>query len=121
MIWISISIIILFILITGLKVSNSVVNDNKKNLDNLIKSKGFLTEDFRSHNNSCAVVVDKENEELNVFYSVGQDILKNHTYKHTSCKFSDIIESEVVIDTHTITKTARGGQILGAAVGVEYY
>lgn len=91
---------------------------NKNNLSKIMEESGAEGIEFRSHNNSCAAILDKESEKLHVFYSEFQSPSNNHhTYRHFSCNFSDIIESEVIVDNNTITKTARGSQIGGAVVG----
>lgn len=91
---------------------------NKENLNKIIDESGAQGIVFRAFNNSSAAILDKENEKLHVFYSTYQEpIGKIHTYEHFHCNFADIIESEVIVDNQTITKTARGSQLGGALVG----
>ena len=94
---------------------------NKEKLDKLINEKQLKGTVFKSHNASCAAVLDKQKEELHIFYPVYQNKSnKQYNYRHYSCKFSDIIESEVVIDNQTITKSSKlamaGGAVLGGVL-----
>lgn len=115
---------IIFIVIIILMMSSKTYKEiskadsiNRKNLNEMVKNLNVRGERFRSHNNSCEVLMDKEKRKLHVIYSEEQTATNIHKYKHVSCDFDDIIESEVIIDNHTITKTARGSQIGGAVVG----
>lgn len=90
---------------------------NKKEMERIleeINSDGIL---FRSFNNSCSAILNKDNNELCVIYSTQQDEHGVHTYDQRLIKFSDILSSEVIIDSHTVTSTSRGSQLTSAAAG----
>lgn len=89
---------------------------NKRRLANLINSTGAEGIRFMSHNYSGGAILSEKEEKLYIFYSNG-GVNEERSYGSFTCDFADIIESEVVVDSHTITKTARGSQIVGAAVG----
>lgn len=94
----------------------SAKNNNKRNLANLMNGTGAEGIRFMSHNYSSGAILSEEEEKLYIFYSTG-DVDDERSYRSFACDLEDIIESEVVMDSHTITKTARGSQIGGAAVG----
>lgn len=89
---------------------------NKQNLANLMNNSEAEGIRFMSHNYSGGAILSEEEEKLYIFYSTG-GMDDERSYGSFACDLGDIIESEVVVDSHTITKTARGSQIGGAAVG----
>lgn len=115
-------IIILLIVfpIVGIILVNSHIEKtneiNKGDMDvylNLIKDPEhiFIDKEYRS-----AVALDEKNKRI---LHIKTDSMSGstRTYKKEWINFDDIIESEVVIDDETVTKTARGSQIGGAVVG----
>ncbi len=63
--------------------------------------------------NSNLYVVDEANKKMKFFYS--NNAFENFVYSVSEeYDFRDILESEVLIDGETISKTSRGSQIGGA-------
>lgn len=118
---------ITFLFIMMVMFGDEVVNDinaykiNGEKLDKLIKEKQLSGTIFKSHNGTCAAVLDKSKKELHVFYPVYQN-KTNHqiNFGHSSCRFDEILESEVVIDSQTVTKSSKlamaGGAVLGGVL-----
>jgi hypothetical protein len=90
------------------KINEQIIRQNKLNeliKNNVIyKSKSYINKDFKK-----AIILDETNNKMHLI-----DINNNTCLNY---KFSDLIESEVIIDNHAITSTVRGKQILGSAVG----
>src|SRR5690625_2106720 len=118
--WIVIGVIVVIILIIPeekLKTEKEKAKfTNKRRLANLMNNSEAEGIRFMSHNYSGGAILSEEEEKLYIFYSTG-GMDDERSYGSFSCELGDIIESEVVVDSHTITKTARGSQIGGAAVG----
>lgn len=90
---------------------------NEANLKTLIEEVGLGEASFVSHNNSCATILDEKQDEIHIIYSVEQNHNKIHSYQCRTVKFSEIISSELIIDSSTITSTSRGSQVAGGVIG----
>jgi hypothetical protein len=78
---------------------NQLINKNA-----IERSKEYLNKDFTK-----AIVLDETNRKIHILSTLDN-----------SCKtfnFNDLIESEIIIDNNSITKTNRGKQLIGAVVG----
>lgn len=85
--------------------------------DAIIKRLDLQGVRFTSFNDSCVAILDEEKEEVHVFSLDEAELPKIFVYNHHFCKFKDILMSEVIIDSETVTSTAKGSQIGGAIVG----
>lgn len=127
MIWIWIPAIIISILILIALISlmrESIPDDmkhaeriNNEKLEELIKESSAQGIEFCSFNNTCSAIVDEEKKEVHVVNFTDIDQNNNLTFKHYSCTFEDIIQSELIIDNEILHQTMRGSQVAGAAVG----
>lgn len=90
---------------------------NTEKLEELIKESNAQGIEFRSFNNTCNAIVDEEKRELHVVNFTDIDDNNNLAFERYTCKFEDIIQSELVIDNEILHKTMRGSQVAGAAVG----
>src|SRR5699024_2115573 len=114
-----ITLIIYFALnqIPFIKESNKAPEVNKKRLDEIISKSGAKGEKFILPNCLSAAILDKEKEKVYIYSVKERDLNNQCSYKYHSFDFSDIIEAETIINNTTVTKTSRGSQIAGTAIG----
>lgn len=94
---------------------NSPIDPNSP--QEIVKRRGLTGEKFTSYNGSCTAILDKEKQELHIFSLSKKSDTNDYFYKHQFCKFNNILSSEVIVNSETVTSTARGSQIGGAVVG----
>src|SRR5690625_1228112 len=93
---------------------------NKENLGKIIEENGLdklKGTVFRASNNSCFALLDELSKKFHLIYSTETRNKGIYNYQYFSCDFEDIIESEVIIDNHVITKTSRLSQAGSMLVG----
>lgn len=115
MLYIIIFLIIAFLL-SLIPISNTDKNQIKKQiiqqdkLNKLINENVIEKSNFYINNEfTKAIVIDEVNTKVNLFST-----------SNNSCRiynFDDVIQSEVIIDNSTVTKTNRSKQVVGSVVG----
>jgi hypothetical protein len=70
----------------------------------LVKSRQFTNQEFTK-----SIILDEVNKKIHLF-----------TISNNNCKsynFDDLIQSEIIIDNLSVTKTNRGKQVIGSVIG----
>jgi hypothetical protein len=81
---------------------NKIYNLIKNNVS--IKSKEYLNNDFTK-----AIILDETNRKIHFLSTI--------TNNCETFNFDDLIETELIIDNDSVTKTSRGSQLIGSVVG----
>lgn len=122
--WFIFFIVVIVILVAGNAIERS--ENEKKVSNNTANSKKIRTtinefdEDsitFISKNKETAVALSEDEREVLIMSATQIKSDVPYIYKERTIKFDDIIQSEVIIDNETVTKTARGSQVGGAVIG----
>lgn len=112
--------VILYFLLSKTKTVQNLENAPQTNLDNLkqkIGESGATGIEYISYNSKSAAVIDEEREKIFIYYVINRNQHNHFNFDFESFDISDLIESELIVDNQTITKTARGGQVAGAVIG----
>lgn len=117
-------------LISGFAVWNGIKNGQKeledknklhKKIQNKFQQTNLeISQKFISINSNSAIGVDENNKKVSIVESNGdtKKINANQVeYTEQIFLFKDILESEVLIDGETVTKTSRSSQLGGALIG----
>ncbi|MFD2703932.1 hypothetical protein [Salibacterium lacus] len=102
----------------GVALGNKELKENERRLDDMIKGKlrenHFHNEEYHlGQNQLSGMAVDETSEKVAIF---GRQT-PEQDFSFTVVNFEDIIESAIVEDGETVTKTSRGSQVGGALVG----
>jgi hypothetical protein len=119
---------IVFFIVVGIVLKFFVKKEEKKNqqkkvtldvkISNYLGAIGFQSnKQYLNEKIGKGIYYDDSNQRFALlsFNPIGESGSQHHNWSVINCK--DIIESEVIIDNVSVTKTSRGSQVGGALVG----
>lgn len=109
--------IIIFVFDKEGKAKRNAPQTNMKNLKKTISENGLKGIEYISYNSKSAAIINEEQNKLSIYKVANRDNCDRFTFEHFSYNLDDIIESELIVDDQTITKTSKGGMVVGGLAG----
>jgi len=90
---------------------------NRNNLHSLLEDYNPEGSCFIHYDNNNGIIMDKDKAEFCLIYSYARNNNHVYSYDRKLIRFEDIVSSEVIMDGELVTRTNRGSQLAGAALG----
>jgi len=96
----------------------SKIQDRNKQLSTLPFKEDFeSSKQYSSSNKSSMIEIDEKKKKIRLsqfvhYHDDGRQLLETKTYN-----FTDIVESEIIMDNNSLIKTSRTSQLAGIAIG----
>lgn len=116
-------IFVIFVIFVGLALKGDEMNekirvDKRTKIQNDLNAKDFfITRYFLSDETGNGIYYDDKNNKIAIVNLTNKFDPTQFDYKYSILNTTEILESEIIQDGVSITKTSRGGQLAGAIVG----